>query len=360
MTKKSNLNIDFEYELLDENQQDVDLREKLALLYATNFVDILWWELHDPSLSNQRYHKLFYYEQNVLKHIILFKYSFNAIKKIFVLNKRCKISIKHIKNISHILFKEFEKVQQIIFEEVFELTTKQSAKMCFEITWHNDVIISNLPKSMEDYMKSLGKATRKQITKDMHRIERDFPGYKVFFLKNEEILHEHIERLFSFHKDTMKNKGKTSFYTDLDRETLHDYVSKSGYGLLCACEIDGKMVSGQVSIIIRDQAHGYINAHDESYNKYSIGQIAMINTIKYLIEQKNIQNYHLENGNLEYKFRYGGVSHNSHNILVFRNYNIYYFWGKIKSALKNFHRKLEMRYKIEYRLSVLLNKMKQI
>ena len=73
MKKTSNMNGDFEYELLDVNQQVTDLREKLALLYATPFADILFWELYDASLASHGYYKLFYYEQNVLRHIIMFK-----------------------------------------------------------------------------------------------------------------------------------------------------------------------------------------------------------------------------------------------------------------------------------------------
>ena len=63
MKKLSNSNGNFEYELLDQKQPVVDLRDQLAGLYSSPFADILWWELRDLSLINNGYYKLFYYEQ---------------------------------------------------------------------------------------------------------------------------------------------------------------------------------------------------------------------------------------------------------------------------------------------------------
>ena len=359
MKKQCIINENFEYELLNENQQDVGLREKLASLYASPYSDILWYNLLDPS-ENDGYFKLFYYEQNELLHIILFKYSAKQPKKIFVQNQQFKITTKDVKNICHILFNEFDKVQQIIFENILEHNHQQLSKMAIEITWLNDIVISDIPNSMDAYMKSLGASTRKHIKLMKNHIDKDFPDFTVHFFEKTEITFKQIENIMNLYKNRLKNKNRTPLYLhDTDTKIMHQYVSTSGFGLLCVCEIDKKIVAGTINSVIGEHAYMHVIAHDEAYNKYSIGKIALIHATQFLIEQKNIKYYHLGTGKMDYKFRHGGVSHNLFNILVFRNYNIYNFFGKNKSTLKDFHRKLEMKYKIEYKIQSVIKKVKK-
>jgi len=44
----------YEYELFGEDYQDIALREKLAGSYTSPFYDILWEEVRDPLLANNR------------------------------------------------------------------------------------------------------------------------------------------------------------------------------------------------------------------------------------------------------------------------------------------------------------------
>ena len=325
MKKLGNLNGNFEYELLDENQQDSYLRQKLANLYSTPFTDILWWELKKSSLKENGCYKLYYYEQTGLKHIILFQHYVKAPQKIVVVNKEFKISSKHIENIASILFNEFDRVQQIIFEKIFEHDFQRLPKMIFEKTWHNDVIIP-LPKFMDDYMKSLGSSTHKKIKLMTNRIAKDFPDFKVRFFEKNEILFEHIDRVLSLNNERMKIKGIDS-NTHLESK-LYQYTSTSGYGLLCLCEINGKMAGTTFGFIFGEHAYLYKIAHDNAYNKYSLGQIALIHTTKYLIEEKKIKHYHLLGGAQEYKYHHGGVNFFLYTVKVFRNNDVYYFFGK--------------------------------
>ena len=341
MKKLSNSNGDFEYELLDENQQDTDLREKLAGLYASPFADILWWELYDASLTNNGYYKLFYYEQNKLKHIILFKYSAKMQKEIFVIIKNFKITFENIENICYILFFEFDKVKQVVFENIFAPTLKQSPKMIFHKTL-NDVIIPDLPNNMDAYMKSLGSSTRKKINLMSNRIAKDFPDFNVYFFEKSDILYEQIEKVISLNKKRMETKGKICYYDDTECRIRHKYASTSGFGFLCVCEIDGKIIGGTINSIVGEHAYMQIIAHDNSYNRYSLGQIALIHATKYLIEEKNVKYYHLLGGTLDYKFRHGGINHDLYTFRVFKNKDIHYFLIKI---IRNYYNILKQSVK---------------
>jgi len=337
MKKLSKLNGDFEYDLLDENQHDTDLREKLALLYESPFSDILWWELRDHSLVSDGYYKLFYYEQSVLKHIILFKYAAKSEKKIVVINKSFKILAKDIQHICQILFSEFDNLQQIFFDGLFAIPEK-TPKIFFEKDlWKNDIIIS-LPESMDAYWNSLGSSTRKKIKLITNRIARDFSDFEVRYLENSEISLEQIEKLVSFNRNRMKTKGEVSRLNDLECKALYHYASKSGFGFLCLCTIDNEIIGGTINTIIGEHAYMHVIAHNNSYNHYSVGQIALINATKYLIEEKNIKHYHLLFGVVDYKFRHGGINHDLYTVRIFKKNNFYCFWGKTVGSLRIIYR----------------------
>jgi len=359
MKKSCNFDGPIEYELLGTHQQDFDLRGKMALIYASPYSDALWWELRDPSLASHGFFKLYYYEQSVLQHIILFKYSAYASKKIFVVNQQFKISSNHIKNISHILFKEFDTVQEIIFEKMYEPLPLQSPRTAFEISWFNDVIISDLPNSMDEYKKTLTKNARHKINNVWHRIERDLPDLKVLHYEKSEITFEQIEKLISLFKERLITKKRKPAQHDTDAKMIYQYATTSGYGYLCECNNNGEFVSGMINYVIGEHAYGHIIAHDDSNNIDSFGFIAFINSIKYLIDEKKVKYFHLGSGQQDYKFRLGGVSNALHIIRVFRNYNIYYFRGKLRSNFIDIHRKFEMKFMLEYLIRERLKKLKR-
>jgi len=342
MKKSRNLNDDFEYELLDESQQVNDLREKLAILYATPFADILWWELRESSLIDPGYYKLLYYEQNVLKHIILFQYSVKTQKKIEVLAQQFRISSTHIENICQILFNEFDKVQQIIFQNIFEPEHKSLPNTIFKKTF-DDVIIS-LPNSMDDYLKSLGACTRKIIKRHTNRMAREFPDFEVQFFENSDIPYEQMENIASLNKTRMKIKGIESHQTEKNCNLQHQYASTSGFGFTCKITIDGKMVSGYIGFIIGEHAYMFIGGYDVSYNK--LGQTTIVLVIKHLIEEKNVKFCHMLDSTHGYKIHFGGIVHDLCICWAFRNKGINYYHrkairdfrvncGKLKHGLKS-------------------------
>ena len=344
MKKLNNLSNDFEYELLNENQQDIGLREKIVTLYATPFCDILWWEARGYSVKNGECYKLYYYERSVLKHIILFKHFVQMPKKIIVLNQEFNIDLRDIENICCILFNEFEKARQVVFINVFQTNHCQPWKVVIEES-SNDVIISDLPNSIDDYLKSLSKNTRHNIKSAINHISRDFPDYKIHFLKKDEILFEHIERLLSLNSERMKTKGKIVTPIHIESKKFHQYVSTSGFCFLGVCTIEDKMISGILFAIVGEHAYGFVIAHDNSYNPYSIGLITYFNSIKYTIEKNNTKYFHLLRGSEWYKFRLGGINHYLYNVRVFRNYDVYYFWNKTLNYCNVNYRKFKSRIK---------------
>ena len=324
---------DNEYELFGEEYQDNALREKLIELYSTPLSDILWWEVRDSSISNNKYYKLYCYEQSILKHIILFKYIADSRRNIFILNQEFTISVKDIEQICDVLFHKFDAVKQIIFEHIFVIKSREKSKMIIYKS-SNDVIILNLPKSTDAYMKTLGHDTRRHIKLCSKRLTDNYPDFEVQFYENTNISHEQVKKIIDMNAARMRTTGTVSLIDETECNAIYKYASESGNGLLCVCIINGEIVGASISSIIGRHAYVHINSHNELYNKYSLGQISLFNATKYLIEEKNINFCHLLYGDQAYKFRHGGVNHDLYTVQVFRNKSMNMYYEKTMRAVK--------------------------
>ena len=321
MKKLSNVNGDFEYELLDENQQDADLRKKLTDLYSSPYSDILRCELHDPSIADSHCYKLYYYEQSVLIHLLLFKYSAESSKKIMIINEQFRISTTNIENICNILFQEFKKVKEVIFKNIYEPSSKKSSNMnvIFDKT-SNDVII-DLPESMDEYFKLIGKMRHKDYKRCVNNIVRDFPDFTTLYYVNNDIHFEQINKMKEWKKDRMDNIGRKNILDDDKSAQIYEYSRING--VLSACENKGEIIGGSISWFLGKHAYSPVTSYDVSYGKYSIGNTLFVIEIKYLIEEKKIKYFHLGDGFEEYKFRFGGINHDLYTVHIYRNAIMY-------------------------------------
>lgn len=322
----------YEYELFGEEQHDNALREKLTGLYSTPLSDILWWEVRDPSIANKKYYKLYCYKQGILKHIILFKYFTDSCKKIFILNQEFAISVKDIEQICNVLFDKFNTVKQIIFKHIFVIGPKNNSNMVIYKS-SDDIIILNLPKSIDTYMNTLGNSTRKHIKLCSNHLIKKNPDFNVQFYENSNISLEQVKKVIEMNAIRMTSKGVIPLIDETECKAIYNYIS-SGNGLLCVCTINGEIIGATINSIIGEHAYMHIISHNELYNKYSLGQIALFNTTKYLIEQKNINNYHLLHGDQEYKFRNGGINHDLYTIQIYKNKNMNMYYEKMMKAVK--------------------------
>jgi len=246
-------------------------------------------------------------------------------------------------------------VQQIIFENIFEPTPKQAPQLIFKKT-SNDVIIENLPNTMEAYLKSLGSTVRKSLRNSQNRLDKDNLKYEVSFYEGEKITREQFDTLVKFNRDKMKDMGIISDLNDNESNVLHQYASTSGFGYLCVCTINGQIICGDFFTIIGEHAYMHFGGYDNLYHKYSIGRINLINVTKYLIEEKNIKYQHFLCGDQEYKFMHGGVDHDLYTFWVFKKNNIFYLYKKF---MIEFRKKLKNN-KIIFDLYSKLGKMKII
>jgi hypothetical protein len=251
----------------------------------------------------------------IIKHIILFEQKQDQIT---IINSLVQFTIFDIKNVSHFLFQEFSDVFKIQFRNIF--INNINGKSCFFknkaifLEALNDAILE-LPHSLETYFGKLGAQTRKHIKYYQNRILKDIPGFRTMFIKDNDILFDHIYNIIELNRARMLFKGTKSGIDDLYCINLYKYARI--HGVLCLCCDGNKIIGGTINSLLGDQAFLHVIAHDNMYSKYNTGQIALVNTIQYLIE-KEINIYHMLWGDCEYKYRFLSERYSTYNIISYR------------------------------------------
>jgi len=390
---------DWEHALFAGEFDIENLKDKINELYKTPFSDIAYLQIFDPSLNDNMFYKLFLYEGAELRHIILFKHT-GIEKRIEILNNCIYLSVGDIGKIAPLVFKRFKCVNEIFFKSIFPLIDQcnKPEQDANESTYNvyspdltgkppklfhskrrvmipgketpyiqnsvnnnfykevsttekhhlnltntifsiksNDVVIE-LPDSLESYMSLLGKKTRKNLNNSRNRIDKNLPGFRVIFLQKEDIKYAQISKLVELKRRGMKIRNRR-FRKDNDYyKNLFRYVSEKG--LICLCYDKETLIGGSINSVIGKHCYGQVLAHNGDYSEYNIGNITLLNTIKYLIENE-IQYLHLLWGKEEYKFKFRGINRDLYNINIFRKKHIFYIrfffseLGTIKRKISN-------------------------
>jgi len=310
-----NFSPDVAFVIFEKDTSFDGLVEKLNQLYETYYSDLTYMNIrHNVSVDDC--YKLIIYEQGVLKHILLFKCGRN-VKHITFLNHYFRMSIEDIETVRDMIFSEFPKIRTIRFPYLYQ-PEKRSLMILHEQHTESEI---ELPESLDEYMKLLGSHTRKNIRAYKRNILKDHPTFKVTFHSGEKIDREDIAKLIGFNRSRMKTKGRVSFNSDAECDTLYRYARIRG--LLCLCSINDNIIGGSLNWMFGTHVFGHVIAHDDAYSNYSAGFIVLANSIQYMIEN-NMKFYHLGTGGAEYKRRILGKEYVMKDVIVFRKRTDFY------------------------------------
>jgi len=340
-------NTNFGYVLWDKHTTPHNLRKQLITLYETPWCDPVFLNLLCLPVSEDNCFKLFLYENETLKHIVLFQGKGGSARHINVLNHCFKISQQDIETICNIIFSEYIQCKKITFPFLFLEEEGKKPLMLF-YKRQSDIII-DLPESMDVYMKSLGNHTRKSVKVSRNSIEKDHPDFKISFFEAEHISSEQVISLMGFNRERMKSKGKTCLSDDQECENIFQYAHNEGGLVLCT--IGENIIGGTINFMLGEHAYLDVIAHDNAYSKYRAGYLALTGTIQYLIERK-IRYFHLLWGEEDvkyrnsgdYKYRFLGKDHILYDVLVCKNrteYVLNSYLFTIRSLIKTLKKKLK-------------------
>lgn len=128
-----------------------------------------------------------------------------------------------------------------------------------------------LPASMDEYLASLGKATRKNIKRYTARLKEEFPSFACSVSLQEKIDEQTVRAIIELNRRRMDRKGKPQGIT-LDDERVILEIARH-HGMLFTATIDGKVCAGAILFRLRDNYFSFVRAHDPAYDPYRLGLV---------------------------------------------------------------------------------------
>jgi hypothetical protein len=161
-----------------------------------------------------------------------------------------------------------------------------------------------LPSSNADYLKQLGKTTRKHLPYYWRRIQREYAtNCTVSCLRDVNIKETDFFQLLKLNHLRMLKKGRRSLWNlPLAR---HRWRLVQGKGLLVGISVGGKLVGGTVCILHDQQAFLILIAHDPVFDNLNMGNVSLWLTVEHLINCR-YRALHLLWGGSFYKEQFGG------------------------------------------------------
>ena len=231
-----------------------------------------------------------------------------------VLNEIIKLDEKEIIQFANYIFGTFKSAKQIAFQAVAAHITK--LPLPIQRSYYTDDI-SNLPKTEDEYVASLGKSTRKNIKHHLSRSKHSFPSFQHQVYCAEDANDEDIRSIIGLNILRMAGKNRRSSLDDQETERIIKLVKLCG--LISLIKIDGRICAGAICFRIADQYFTMVNAHDPEYDDFRLGTLCCYLTILECIRRTGKQ-FHFLWGRYEYKFALLGVRHELEQISIYRSY----------------------------------------
>ena len=202
----------------------------------------------------------------------------------------------------------------------------------FLISKSNDHIL-NLPLTLDNYYSELGSNTRKHIKNYKVRLLKDYPQVKFVTKYRVEIEDSIIDKIIELNIDRMKYKGIVPGKDKNDAKDFYKYSQH--YGCVSYIEIDGNIVAGTISTILKKRIFLQVIAHDNNFSRYNIGQLCIFNLIQTSIEKK-LSTFHFLWGENEYKERLLAKPKLLYSYLIYRDYSLDYILSNNKALFLSF------------------------
>jgi hypothetical protein len=231
-----------------------------------------------------------------------------------VINEGIKIEADDMYRFCRYIFDTYKEIEVVTFYAVQVFSGKfyypSQRVNCLE-----DIVLA-LPCKTEEYLTSLGKATRKTIKNYMSKFKRNFPSFRNASYVKEEASEQHIREIIGFNRIRMSRKNKVSAFDEEATKRIVQMVKVCG--LVTIATIDGKICAGSISYRVGDNYFMHVCAHDPVYDDYRLGILYCYLTICECIARGG-KECHLLWGRQAYKFSLLGVQRDLDHVLVYRS-----------------------------------------
>ena len=192
----------------------------------------------------------------------------------------------------------------------------------------SDDYILDLPISMDEYYKRLSTNTRQHVKNRKTRLLRDYPTAKIVVKYKMDIERDLLLRIMDLSRGRHLSKGRLNSIDNIYFEKLFDYLKH--YGCVAYIELDGVVIAGNITSVSNKAIFGHVMAHDNSFSRYSLGEICAVYVIQTAIEN-NLTSFHFLWGRSDLKTRLLSEKCLLYSYVIFRTKNINYYLTKIEA-----------------------------
>lgn len=190
-------------------------------------------------------------------------------KMVRVLNEAIAVNGTEASCFAGYVFSAYPNVEYIAFNAI-DTGIRQLAWPLRRENATDDSVLA-LPGSMQEYLSSLGKATRKNIKRYTARLKEKFPSFEYRVSLQECIDETRVREIISLNRQRMQRKGKAPGINADDERIMLELARR--HGMLLAATIDGKTCMGALIFRLRDNYFSFVRAHDPTYDDYRLGLV---------------------------------------------------------------------------------------
>ncbi|WP_292932947.1 GNAT family N-acetyltransferase [Noviherbaspirillum sp.] len=251
------------------------------------------------------------FDDGVLVTVWLFRREKNHVQ---VLNEGILLDDHEVSRFARHILATYPEVDVIAFHAVQAMIRRLPLPFerfnCLE-----DMVIT-LPRSTEDYLAGMGKATRSYIHRYLNKLKRDFPTFHFQVSEGRHIDPDHIRAIVEFNRSRMAGKGKVSINDDDATRRIIQLAMECG--MVAVITIDGRVCAGTINYRAGENYFLEVLAHDPAYNDYRLGTLCCYLTACECIV-KGGNEYHLLWGQDEYKARLRATQRNLDDLILYRS-----------------------------------------
>lgn len=253
-------------------------------------------------------------DNDEIKELLVFG---NKGRTSFCFNSLVSLDQDLINEFTKSVFEKFPGIQRIKIDASYSNYNLKRSILIFE----SDDQILKLPSTIDEYLSNLSSKQRKNLRCRIAKLSMEFKNVNFVVSYGKDIEKSVIDQIILFNRCRMKNKGKVSGIDNEYRDKIYRYSRY--YGCVAYLELDGVIVAGCVATIINKDIFLHVNAYDENFSGFNVGEICAYNMIQLSIE-KGLTSLHFLWGKNELKRRFLAESHDLYSYFIYRNYSLDY------------------------------------
>lgn len=231
-----------------------------------------------------------------------------------VLNEQIALPSSAIDMFTRYIFERFHTIDTVVFPAI----RSEDRRLAFpsQEFYRTEDIVLKLPPTPDDYLASLGKATRKNMKYHGNRLRRNYPGLEFRVFVDSAIPDQHVRDIIELNRARMAIKNKSSDIDAAETDRLVRLVRRNG--LVSAMLLDGRVVAGTVCSRVGGNYFMHINAHDPMYDDARLGKLCCFMTINDCIARRGNE-FHFMWGRFEYKYLFLGKQQDFNELVIYRS-----------------------------------------